>query len=427
MEATVFLSLLLLLLLASITGIAYKRLRIDSKSGYGDFFERSPIPLVIIDHNHQIVGWNPSAETVFGWEAVETVGKDMLHFLISEFDRNAFLNNLERAVREGKSFSNHCALKKTGEELWCEWHTERLNGSHGEILCMARDVSVIHNIFEEQRLRSIAFDAAEIPLVSTDPEGWIVIANRSFNALGFTDPKNLSVTSLGSLFNDLDDLFGTIRLNPNALPIDPITLSAQCGGEKKYFDARITPLETNGILKGFAVALYDITQNRLMMDRLTHKSRHDPLTGAANRSAMIENLRHAIRHARHEHEGLALFFIDLNDFKQVNDRYGHDAGDRLLQEISSNLKNSLRTCDTVCRYGGDEFVIIAEHIDGEEEIQSVYRSIQETVTQPIRLEENRLFFPSASIGIARYPDQGETETDLIRAADQSMYLQKQER
>jgi diguanylate cyclase (GGDEF)-like protein/PAS domain S-box-containing protein len=175
---------------------------------------------------------------------------------------------------------------------------------------------------------------------------------------------------------------------------------------------------------GILCTAKDITELTSQVSTLTHQACHDPLTGATNRSVMDDRLRHAIDRAQRSSSKIALYFIDLNDFKLVNDQYGHEAGDKLLIGIASNLRVCLRTSDTISRFGGDEFIIIVEGVEGDQHIQAVLTTIELAISEPIIINETTSLKANASIGIALYPDDATDADSLIRAADVSMYLQK---
>ncbi|HEX5670236.1 MAG TPA: sensor domain-containing diguanylate cyclase, partial [Sulfuricurvum sp.] len=175
---------------------------------------------------------------------------------------------------------------------------------------------------------------------------------------------------------------------------------------------------------GILCTAKDITELTSHVSSLTHQACHDTLTGATNRSVMNDRLRHAIDRARRSSSIIALYFIDLNDFKLVNDQYGHEAGDKLLVGIAASLRACLRTSDTISRFGGDEFVIIVEDIEGKEHVQSVLTAIKFAISEPISINETTSLNVNASIGIALYPDDATDADSLIRAADTSMYLKK---
>lgn len=175
---------------------------------------------------------------------------------------------------------------------------------------------------------------------------------------------------------------------------------------------------------GILCTARDITELTSHVTTLMHQACHDPLTGVTNRSVMDDRLHHAIDRAQRAGSKIALYFIDLNDFKLINDQYGHEAGDKILIGIASSLRAGLRNSDTISRFGGDEFIIIIEDIEGEAHLQAVLNTIESAISTPIILDDETSLITNASIGMAIYPDDATDADALIKAADISMYLQK---
>lgn len=178
---------------------------------------------------------------------------------------------------------------------------------------------------------------------------------------------------------------------------------------------------------GILCTARDITEQTSHVKNLTELACHDPLTGVTNRTVMDDRLHHAIDRAQRAGTKIALYFIDLNDFKTVNDRYGHDAGDKLLVGVATALRACMRNSDTISRFGGDEFVIIVEDIEGTDHIQSVLTAIEFAISEPIIIENETSLNANASIGIATYPDDATDADTLIKAADIAMYIRKREK
>ncbi len=170
--------------------------------------------------------------------------------------------------------------------------------------------------------------------------------------------------------------------------------------------------------------------NQQLLERLRQMAYFDPLTGLANRRWFRETAIKALERGRRHGSRVALLLLDLDNFKQVNDRYGHECGDRLLEEIARRLTRCLRQTDTVvrtdgdlARIGGDELTILLEDIRTAGDVGVVAERILSTLHQPVDLGEARLR-PSASLGIALYPDHGEDFKQLMHHADSAMYQAK---
>ncbi len=167
-------------------------------------------------------------------------------------------------------------------------------------------------------------------------------------------------------------------------------------------------------------------QRKQMQASLQFLAQHDELTRLPNRRLFSDRLKTAWARALRQQSRLSLLFIDLNKFKQVNDRFGHASGDLLLREVGARLKSCVRESDTVARIGGDEFVVLLENVAQLDNAALVRDKIHQVLLAPIAVHGEQSVQISASIGIAHYPDNGSDIGQLIRHADQSMYAAKSE-
>lgn len=168
----------------------------------------------------------------------------------------------------------------------------------------------------------------------------------------------------------------------------------------------------------------DITGRKNLDEYVRHQATHDFLTGLPNRCLFEDRLNQVLARAKRQGKKAALFFIDLDDFKQVNDRFGHTAGDKVLRDAGSRILSCIREMDTACRLGGDEFTVILPDIGGAEEAKSVANRILEAFNEPFDLEDGASVSIDLSLGIALFPDHGEGSEELLRNADSAMYRAK---
>ncbi|WP_445371415.1 diguanylate cyclase domain-containing protein [Methylomonas sp. HW2-6] len=154
-----------------------------------------------------------------------------------------------------------------------------------------------------------------------------------------------------------------------------------------------------------------------------HAAHHDALTGLANRTLLQDRLQQAMARTNRQQSQLALLFIDLDDFKAVNDTLGHAAGDRLLTEVANRLQTCIRNCDTACRYGGDEFLVLLTDIENSEQLNAVIDKVYENLIAPYASAIGYLTL-DVSIGTAIYRRGKQSWDELIRQADQAMYRAK---
>jgi len=182
--------------------------------------------------------------------------------------------------------------------------------------------------------------------------------------------------------------------------------------------------EADGTIDRYVATFSDITQRKQDEAQIWHQANYDFLTGLPNRALFLDRLSRAVADARRERHRVALMFIDLDDFKLINDTLGHSIGDLMLKETSVRLSACVRENDTVSRLGGDEFTIFLKGIGAEADAAIVAEKIIESLSLPFLLDENQATI-SASIGITFFPDDASDEESLLRNADMAMYQAKE--
>jgi diguanylate cyclase (GGDEF)-like protein/PAS domain S-box-containing protein len=193
-------------------------------------------------------------------------------------------------------------------------------------------------------------------------------------------------------------------------------------GSEFPVEISLSPLRTSdGMLVSSTIR--DVTERKLAADALAHQARHDPLTGLPNRTLFLDRLEHGLARSRRSGAKLAVLFLDLDDFKIVNDTLGHDAGDLLLVALTPRLCAALRPGDTVARFGGDEFVVLCEDLDSEADAVQIAERVAEACGRPITVgSHEHLVTVSVGVVIAQAGDG--TPTALLRDADAAMYRAK---
>ena len=174
-------------------------------------------------------------------------------------------------------------------------------------------------------------------------------------------------------------------------------------GTPHQFELNCTNLLADEHVGGIVLNCRDISERKAFEEQLTHQAFHDPVTGLANRALFAERVRHAIARTRREHQSVAVVFLDLDDFKTINDSLGHAAGDEVLVEVAKRLATSVRASDTAARFGGDEFALLLEDIDGVQEAADTADRVLETLALPLRVAHKELSL-RCSIGISVVSD-----------------------
>jgi diguanylate cyclase (GGDEF)-like protein/PAS domain S-box-containing protein len=180
----------------------------------------------------------------------------------------------------------------------------------------------------------------------------------------------------------------------------------------------------DGTPDALLLQVVDISERRRAHAELAHRAMHDPLTGLPNRIVLMDRLEHALTYARRERRNVGVLFLDLDDFKSVNDTYGHDVGDELLRQVAERLRDVSRSCDTVVRLGGDEFVVLCEGSGTAEGLRAFADRLTEALARPYPVAGLELR-TTASVGVTT--GDGPDSAALLRRADAAMYRRKQRR
>ncbi len=193
-------------------------------------------------------------------------------------------------------------------------------------------------------------------------------------------------------------------------------------GERE-FEVQLTNLLEDERVSGVVLNGRDVSERRAFERQLEHQAFHDTVTGLANRALFNERVRHAVARGRREHSGVAVVFLDLDDFKTINDSLGHAAGDAVLVEVAKRVAGSVRAGDTAARFGGDEFAILLEDVAGAQEAADGAERVLAALAEPLAVEQQELNV-RASAGIS-FAEGGDAE-ELVRNADAAMYIAKRE-
>jgi diguanylate cyclase (GGDEF)-like protein/PAS domain S-box-containing protein len=197
-------------------------------------------------------------------------------------------------------------------------------------------------------------------------------------------------------------------------------------GELRQFEVLPTNLLDDEHVRGIVLTARDINERKTFEEQLTHQAFHDPVTNLANRALFVERVRHAIGRARREQRELGVMFLDIDDFKSINDNLGHGAGDAALIDIAKRLSGSIRASDTAARFAGDEFVVLLEDLESTDVATEVAERVLEELRRPLVLAGKELVV-RGSIGISIMDTSSTIGADeLIRDADAAMYIAKRD-
>ncbi len=265
-------------------------------------------------------------------------------------------------------------------------------------------------------------------IVAYDQNGLVTLFNPAAEALFGYHPNEITGRSVTDLFTDYATDKSTSAINVLFSHQSHFRCwSFAVEGRKKTGDTlplevKLTEIEDETEQRSIAV-ISDISEYRQELNRLTHLAHYDPLTGLANRLLIMNELKRALNAAKRHHYQLHVLYIDLDGFKQINDRFGHETGDRLLTQVAQTLLQNVRNHDLVGRLAGDEFLIVLEHT----KTPTPPTPLMEALLTSIRAIPERMALDlpvTISIGVAGYPEHGQTLEALIDHADCAMYQAK---
>lgn len=379
---------------------------------------------------------SPSCERLTGYRADEFMADaSLMRRIVFGEDVGDVERNCGTCQHGRIAFDRHVEhefriVKKNGDVRWIEHHCQAVVRDDGTSLgCRTsnRDITSRKKVEDELRLYGMVLENSSEGMMVTDVNNRIVAINPAFTHItGYAYEevlgKNPKIFQSGrhdaafyrDMWNALDssghwqgeiwDKRKDGSVHAKMLTIN--TIRDQAGGVHRY------------------VALFaDITEKKKAEELIWHQANYDALTGLPNRRMFRERLEHEIKNAERFGFSLAVLFIDLDEFKEVNDTLGHDQGDVLLKETARRLSAFVGASDVLARLGGDEFVIVFANLDERPHIEDIAQAINTKLSEPYHLQ-GEVAYVSASLGITLYPNDAITSDALLKGADQAMYLSK---
>ena len=404
----------------------------------------TPIGAISWDLNFKTIEWNPAAENIFGYTKEEALGKHIADLILTEDSKEIVEDIFQDILSEkGGTHSINENITKKGRRIICDWYNTVLQDADGKNIGMAslvNDISARKQTEEalkesEEGLKTI-LSATPDPIAIYNNQGGTEYLNPAFIKLfGWSldelegkripfvpdDQKKITSEKVKELLSSGKKVqFESKRLTKKGRSIDVI-ISSSC------------IKDINGKISKLVVILKDITEQkqirnelRLLNIKLEHKATHDSLTGAPNRGAILDRLRNELLRAKRGNLKLSIGICDIDHFKHVNDKYGHQAGDDVLFNFVKIIQKTLRPYDMVGRYGGEEFLLVIPDLPDsigmvEEKIYERVRAI--TADQKMVTRAGKISI-TISIGItSRRGD--ETADAMIARADAALYRAKE--
>ena len=278
----------------------------------------------------------------------------------------------------------------------------------------------------EERFRSLVRNASDGIMITGDDSTITYESPGVERVLGYAPEARIGRPAFELVHEDdlrgIRRLFGDVARNPD-MEATAEFRARHVDGSWRVVEAVAKNLLTDSAIGGIVVNYRDVTDRRSLEQQLRHQAFHDSLTGLPNRALFLDRLAHGVARTRRGHEPLAVVFIDLDDFKAVNDSLGHGAGDELLVAVAGRIRMTVREADTPARMGGDEFAILLEDAPTVEAARESANRVLEALRLPFRLQSQDIAI-RASAGIAMYESPEQSADELLRNADISMYSAK---
>jgi diguanylate cyclase (GGDEF)-like protein/PAS domain S-box-containing protein len=390
---------------------------------------------IVQERDLRIVSTNRRFDELFGYEEGELVGESIAVLFqdIEAYERGIAAS--ETVLASGKEFSTeHLYRRRDGSLFMCQVSGRAVDPERpqGDSIWVYADVTERRQAEEKLRLAATVLEHIADGVMVIDMHGRIVAVNPAYTQItGYTESEALGRES------------GLTRAS----------LASSAGHAPEFYDALWRDLAETGFWRGeiwstrkngevylewltvsavrddcdtvshYVCVFSDITKLKESQEKLDHLAHHDPLTGLPNRLLFHDRLQHAMARAARGDEQLAVIFIDLDRFKNVNDTLGHHIGDELLKQVAATLSGCLRDGDTLARLGGDEFIVLLEDVDGERGARMVAEKLMRLFEQPVLVSDYELFV-TGSVGISLFPQDAGDLNVLIRNADVAMYQAK---
>ncbi|MGD9948416.1 MAG: EAL domain-containing protein [Desulfobulbus sp.] len=321
-------------------------------------------------------------------------------------------------------------VRKDGRPVWVILSVSALWRVDEEVhtsLAIIRDISKRKKVEEELVFAAKVFEQSIEGIVVTDSNGTILQVNQAFTSITGYSPEEAVGRNPRILKSNRhsEDFYRVMW--------QQLAKEGQWSGEiwNRRKNGEIYPewltinaiFNPHGKITNYVSIFHDITELKRQQDALEHQAQHDALTGLPNRVLLNDRLQEALKRMERNRKKVALLFLDLDNFKHINDGFGHTTGDNLLVELSQRLKKQLRAGDTLARQGGDEFLVLLGDVEDVDDVSMVALRLLECLNQPF-FHERVEYFVTASVGVTIAPEDGDRAEILIKNADMAMYRAK---
>ncbi|HET8870036.1 MAG TPA: diguanylate cyclase [Aquabacterium sp.] len=412
----------------------------DQEQEIRAILEHANEAFVRVDHDGRVLEWNACAERTFGWSRSQAIGQQFGELVFHANQREAQSQGLRMDLNTGNlnivdRRMELVAMHKDGLMLEVEMIVSVMYHENGQQTFNA----FLHDIGERKRAEAALRESREhlsaiannLPALVADVDTGLRYryANKTYRDWFGIEPATLIGQQMRVVYGDealsqwqpyLDRVLHGERVEFERM--------REVNGQCRYETATYLPqFDDQGQVMGFHALIFDITARKELEMRLKDEATHDALTGLPNRRNLLAHLPQAMARCDRQNHPLALLFLDLNGFKGVNDTYGHEAGDELLKQSATRMRNVLRKSDSVFRLAGDEFVILLETLTDEADLAGVILKIDQAIERPFELDGTTVRI-SVSTGVSLYqPRSGIDSPALLATADSAMYESKKAR
>lgn len=391
---------------------------------------KTQVMFAMRDVSGQYVYANPRFIEYFGLHNEQVIGANDFSLFEEAFASEVWSASME-SMRTGRAVTVEHSRLHGGSTHYIRAVYQTLYDTTkkpSSLIIEAEDITASRRAEDQLRITAKVFDQAGEAIVVTDPAGVIQTTNNAFSRITGYQPEEAVDKRIGDLLRSGRHTSEFYEVMWRALDSEGFW-QGEIWNKRKNGEVYPEWLTINrvddskGCSEHFVAVFSDITDIKNAQRKAEYLATHDPLTRLPNRSLFHDRLRHALAQARRNERRVALMFIDLDNFKNINDTLGHDVGDELLKQAALRLQEIVRDIDTVARLGGDEFTAVLSDCDGDG-ADLVARRIVDELSRSFDIH-NRQLFVSASVGIAFYPEDGQDSGSLVKAADSAMYRAKE--
>ncbi len=387
---------------------------------------------VMVVRSEKLVYANDGLAELFACSLSQIVGITLREWLGPDSALQQWLAVAESRLKSSDVVESEISLARDDKRIvWCHVKVSSLQRNKPEegMVVLVSDASEQRKRQESLRQAAVVFEAASDSILILDAERRIRMVNSAFTRVTGYSPNEVIGRVTRLLYANrqpselYEHIFSTVA-NNNIWQGEVWNRKKDGSVYPEWVNVNAVRNESGQIVE-YVVIASDITERKRSEERLNYQANYDALTELPNRSLFIDRLRQAIARAKREDTQLALLFVDLDRFKNINDSMGHSAGDKLLVQVAKALCGCVRESDTIARFGGDEFAIILSPIYGPKNAGTVAQTLLKVLSRPMLIDGYECMV-GGSIGISIFPSDGQTPEDLVKNADAAMYRSKDE-